>query len=434
MRLLSGMLLAVWALASAASPVEVTGLRAWQESDTHTRVVLDLSGAVEHAVFSLHDPERVVVDLRHARLGDTLQMPARSDDGRLQRIRAAPRHGRDLRVVLDLRGRVKPRSFLLPPDGRYPQRLVIDLDEAQAASAPALTVKRAVAHRHTRDVIIAIDPGHGGKDPGARGPNGTREKDVVLAIGRELARLIRLEPGMRPVMTRNRDAYISLRGRIRKARQHKADLFVSVHADAFKDPRARGSSVYVVSERGATSEAARWLAAKENASDLVGGVSLADKNKLLASVLLDLSQTATIEASLNVGGRVLSALKSVGPVHKPWVEQAGFVVLKSPDIPSILVETAFISNPTEERKLQRSSERRQLARAIMQGIRAYFASHPPPGTVLASRRHVISTGETLAGIASRYQVSVDVLRRTNGISGDTVRTGQVLVIPGAGDS
>lgn len=284
-----------------------------------------------------------------------------------------------------------------------------------------------------RDLIIAIDAGHGGVDPGALGPNGAQEKDVVLAIARQLANLVRAEAGMRPVMVRDGDTFVPLRDRVGRARDSKADILISIHADAVNDRKARGSSVYVLSPKGASSEAARWLAEKENASDLVGGVSLDDKDGVLKSVLLDLSQTATIEASLTAGEQVLNHLRDVGRVHRHRVEQAGFVVLKAPDIPSMLVETAFISNPDEEKKLRSSAYQRKVAQAILDGVKAYFRQNAPPGTKVAMwnsmRRHIIARGETLADIADRYGVSVNQLRVTNKISGDRLFVGEVLRIP-----
>ncbi|MCG8378704.1 MAG: N-acetylmuramoyl-L-alanine amidase, partial [Proteobacteria bacterium] len=252
---------------------------------------------------------------------------------------------------------------------------------------------------------------------------------VVLQIARYLTDIINKERGMRAVMIREGDYYMSLRKRIAKARKNKADLFMSIHADAFRDPRVRGSSVYVLSKKGASSEAARWLAETENASDLIGGVSLDDKDDVLASVLLDLSQTASLEASIDIADRVLKGLKSVGKVHKRTVQSAGFAVLKSPDIPSILIETAFISNPDEEKKLLTRKHRHKMADAILVGLRGYFRDFAPEGTLLASRKHIITRGETLSTIAQRYRVSTDTLREYNGLKGDLVRIGQTISIP-----
>jgi len=419
--------------ACVAADVRVENVRMWPAPD-HTRVVFDISGPVEHALFSLEDPERVVVDLRDARLGLRPPVPD-ADDKLLAGIRSARRNASDLRVVLDLKRAVRPRSFLLKPNTSYGHRLVIDLyarepeDRASAAARarPALPAP-------LRDVVVAIDAGHGGEDPGAVGRGGTREKDVVFAVARTLEALIKRERGMRAVMIRKGDYYVGLRRRMRIARDHKADLFVSIHADAFRDPRVSGSSVYVISRNGASSEAARWLAEHENAADLVGGVRLDDKDDLLASVLLDLSQTATLSASVDVATKVLHRLKGLGKTHKPRVERAGFVVLKSPDIPSILVETAFISNPDEERKLRTRSHREAMARAIMEGIREYFDKNAPPGTLLAAREHVIAKGETLSGIASRYGVPLDSLRSVNGIDGELIQVGTTLKIPAPRDS
>jgi len=428
-------LLIVCSAAALAEEVQVGRVRMWQAPE-HTRLVFDVSGPVEHTLFRLANPERVVIDMRNARL-----VPADGDlsleNSFLKGMRSAPRNGDDLRVVLDLKRQLQPKSFLLKPNREYGHRLVIDLYDPGAEQS---TVKDpsgplADAPQPPRDVVIAIDAGHGGEDPGARGRRGTREKDVVLQIARHLADLVRQEKGMQPVLIRDGDYYLGLRKRMEKARSHKADLLISIHADAFRDARAKGASVYVLSRSGATNEAARWLAESENASDLVGGVSLDDKDDLLAKVLLDLSQTGTIEASLDVGSDVLVSLKQVVEAHKHRVQQAGFVVLKSPDIPSILVETAFISNPHEERKLRDPRHQQRMAKAMMAGIRSYFARHAPPGTLLAEHReHVIARGDTLSEIAEQYQVSLASLRAANGIEGDQLKVGQVLRIPGVEDS
>lgn len=394
-----------------AAPVVVQGMRLWTAPD-NTRVVLDLSGPAEHQLLTLSGPDRVVIDLRDARMQSGVT--AQGNQGVIKGLRTGIRAGRDLRVVLDLAGKVKPRSFYLKPDGTNGHRIVVDLRGAMPASASMPPVERAIAAKPAvdtaptetamrapaapakpvktartegrgRELIVAIDAGHGGKDVGARGPSGTHEKDVVLAIARKLAALVDSEPGMRPVLVRDGDDFIRLRDRMTKARAQGADLFVSIHADAFDDHRARGSSVFVLSERGASSEMARILADQENAADLVGGVSLNDKDELLKSVLLDLSQAASIEASMSVADNVLGELKQIGNVHKSRVQQAGFMVLKSPDVPSILVETAFISNPAEERQLRDARHQQRLAQAILKGIRVYFRENPPPGTVMASR-------------------------------------------------
>ena len=418
-------------LAHSASPTRIEEVRIWAGPE-NTRVVLDISHPVEHTLFTLRNPDRVVIDLHSGALDQNrVRLPAGM--GHVQRLRSANQKNGDVRVVLDLKRPVQPASFYAKPNDTYGHRLVVDL-KVPGAVVPVKTVSRAGG----RDVIVAIDPGHGGEDPGARGRAGTYEKNVVLAISRALKRKIDAEPGFTAVLTRDGDYFLTLRQRIDKARQYKADMFVSVHADAFKDKRARGSSVYVLSSRGASDEAARWLAERENAADLVGGVSLDDKDDVLASVLLDLSQSATISASMKVGDDVIGELADVGRVRRSKVQHAGFVVLKSPDIPSILVETAFISNPQEEQKLKDPTQQHLLAQAIMEGVRSYFRDSPPNGTLLASNRspkrsqsvtHTITRGDTLSEIATRYNISVRRLRSVNGIKGDKIRIGQVLTIP-----
>ena len=371
-----------------------------------------------------------MIDIKHGNIKKSIQRQ-HVNGGVLKDMRSALRANGVLRVVLDLDQKAKPKSFLLQPNQAYGYRLVVDLE--QSMRKEPVKARRDDHARGPRPVIIAIDAGHGGEDPGAHGPHGTKEKDVVLAIARQLEKMIRQEPGMMPVMTRDGDYYLSLRERTQKARADKADLFVSIHADAFRDHRVSGSSVYALSQNGASDEAARWLAEKENDSDLIGGVSLDDKDSLLASVLLDLSQTATIEASLDVGSSVLKSLDDLGKLHKHKVQQEGFVVLKSPDIPSILVETAFISNPRDERHLRSTAYQRKIALGILSGIKAYFKRRPPVGTRLATyspRTHVITPGDTLFGIAQRYQISVHTLRSVNHLIRNTdLQVGQTLEIP-----
>ncbi|MEW6354455.1 MAG: N-acetylmuramoyl-L-alanine amidase [Pseudomonadota bacterium] len=372
-----------------AQPVEIKGVRIWPAPD-NTRVVFDLAAPVDYRLARHSGPDRIEIAIGNGRFDKTI--PAFNAKQSFLTKLEAKSFAAGVTITVELKDGVQAKVFALKPNQEYGHRLVLDVfpEKISAASSkPASSGKSAkpdpAPPEPAREIVIAIDAGHGGEDPGARGRHGTLEKDVVLAIARKLEKLVNKEPGMRAVMIRDGDYYVSLRNRINKARAQKADMFISIHADAFFTPDARGSSVYVLSERGATNEAARWLASRENAADLVGGVSLDDKDELLASVLLDLSQTATIEASLDVGANVLEALKQLGHVHKPRVEQAGFVVLKSPDIPSILVETAFISNPREEAKLRDARHQQTLAQAIMNGIYAYFTKHPLPGSILAER-------------------------------------------------
>ena len=389
-------------LAAVAGPVTLQGVRVWSAPD-NTRLVFELSDPVAHSLFTLQNPDRLVIDLKEATLSGRVDTP-RADDRRILQLRHGPRDRKDLRVVLDLKHDVRAKSFLLKPSPPYGHRLVIDLLDkeeaargAEAKAVPVVAAKKGAPTAPARDIVIAIDAGHGGEDPGAIGARGSHEKDVVLSIVRRVERLVRAESGMRPVLTRSGDYYVGLRKRMDIARKHRADLFVSIHADAFEDARARGSSVFVLSERGASSEAARWLAERENAADLVGGVTLEDKDEVLASVLLDLSQTGTRQASLDVAGNVFRELNRLGEVHGPQVQQAGFLVLKSPDVPSMLVETAFISNPDEERRLNNAAHQQLIAEAIMRGIRAYFQKAPPPNTLLAQvqeRQNAIPQDDT----------------------------------------
>lgn len=416
-----------------AQQTSVDGMRFWAAPD-HTRLVFDTSGPVEHTIFTLQNPDRLVIDITDSRLNSAIaDLP--SDDPYIQSIRSGVQQQTTLRVVLDLKQRVKAKSFVLQPNRQYGNRLVVDLFNAAGSEERRESITVEQIESDARDVVIAIDAGHGGEDPGAIGRYGTREKDVVLAVARDLAALLEKEPGIRPVLIRKGDYYLGLRRRIELAREAKADLFISIHADAFRDRRVKGSSVYTLSPRGASSEAARWLAERENSSDLVGGVELKDKDDVLASVLLDLSQTATLQASHEAADRVLRRLGDVSRTHKSNVQRAGFVVLKAPDVPSLLVETAFISNPEEEGNLKDPAHQQRIAHSIMEGIRDYFHANPPPGTWLARnhappRRHVINRGDTLTMIARQYQVSVRSLRDANDLTGDQLRVGQVLEIPG----
>ncbi len=441
--LLTGLIFLLAGQGVAFAGADFLSVRLWAAPD-HTRVVFDTSGPVSHRLFTLPDPHRLVVDVPAAQAPAAIQ----ASGGVVKGIRAAKNTPDTLRIVLDLTQAAKPTSFALTPSGQYGHRLVIDL-YPEAVSAAATSAAMAPAKpgvnktvvsppAQARDLVIAIDAGHGGDDPGAVGRSKTREKDVVLAIARRLASLVEKEPGMRPVLIREGDYYVGLRQRIDKARKHKADLFISIHADGFKDHRASGSSVYVLSRRGASSEMARVLAARENAADLVGGVSLDDKDDLLREVLLDLSQTATLEASFSVADNMLGELTRISKTHKSSVQQAGFVVLKSPDIPSILVETAFISNPAEEKKLRDAKHQQQLANAMLRGIRDYFGKHPPPGTLVArknaTRQYVVKRGDTLSDIAQQFSVSLNELRGYNSLKSDTLRIGDTLRIPPTQDS
>ena len=364
-------------------------------TESGTRVVLDLSAPAKHKAFLLDSPYRVVVDLPKSSL--LPKLPA--GEGVITSMRSGKLPHGGLRLVFEVSGPVTLQTSAATPSRDAGHRLILDIaGPAAAGVAKAVSVVSAVpvapvairpAHAPSdsgRDIVIAVDAGHGGVDPGASGKRGTREKNVVLEIAKALAARINAEPGMKAVLTRDGDYFISLKERTLRARRAKADLFVSVHADAIANPDVSGSSVYVLSDRGASSEAARWLAERENAADLKGGIKLDDKDAVLANVLLDLSQTASISASMVAAENILKSLDQIGEVRKPRVQQAGFVVLKSPDIPSMLVETAFISNKEDERKLSLPAHRAKLANAIFSGIEQYFQGNAPDGTRLAATR------------------------------------------------
>lgn len=392
-RLILGAMLAVLPgvmAVAAPAPARLDAVRLEQAGDG-LRLHLDLSRSAAHQFFTLDSPRRAVIDLAATRAVERLRLPAAT--GAIRTLRTGPRPRQGLRVVVELNGAAPVR--LRAANGRAgyvleigPIRGDAQPDASPAASEEPVRPVRAVhaPSESGRDIVIAIDAGHGGIDPGAIGKGGTREKDVVLHIARDLAARINREPGMRAVLVREGDYFLAHRQRMAKARAAKADMFVSIHADSVGNATVSGSSVYILSTKGASDEQARWLAERENAADLKGGISLDDKDNTLASVLLDLSQSASITSSMQAAERVLRTLNTVNEVRKPKVQQAGFLVLKSPDIPSMLVETAFISNPGDERRLRQDGYRQKLAEAIFRGVHDYFADYPPEGTLFAARR------------------------------------------------
>ena len=425
-----------WVLASVltVSAADVNAVRLWRAPD-HTRLVLDLSEAAEFSTLSLDNPERFVIDLSQSRLTASLNaLPLEGTP--LSGVRSGIRQGADLRLVFDLSASVRTSVFLLPPNDPTGHRVVIDLFDKTSTEEPE-PVLSVESLESRRDIVIAIDPGHGGEDPGALGPGGLREKTVVLQIARRLENQLAKIPGFKPMLVRTGDYYVSLKNRRDKARALEADLFVSIHADAFREKSARGASVYALSTRGATSTTAQYLADTENAADLVGGVELAEMDPMLAGVLADLSMTGTLDASLNLGALILEQIDGVARLHKKRVEQAGFAVLKSPDVPSLLIETGFISNPGEAERLATPAYQDKMARAIRRGIQSWFARQPPPGTLLAWQREqggrevTIAAGDTLSEIAERYGVTVASIKTNNGLSRDVIYVGQTLVIPEA---
>ena len=386
-------LIALPSVTSAATHLQKAELKS--ASADSVQLVLGLSAAAVPKVFSLDSPDRVVIDLPATKLASSTRMPPVA--GPVKSIRSGVQDRHTLRLVLELDRALSPQVT------SRGNQLVISLGSA-APAQPAAPVAVRAAHAPAdegRDIIVAIDAGHGGQDPGASGATGTREKDVVLAITRALARRIDAEPGMKAYLTRDDDRFIPLRERMSLARKARADIFVSVHADSIRNRDVSGSSVYVLADRGASSEAARWLAEQENAADLKGGVSLGDKGDQLAAVLLDVSQSASIGSSVFAAERVLAQLDRVGTIRKTEVQRAAFVVLKSPDIPSMLVETAYISNPAEERKLRTAAHQQAVADAIFNGVREHFRISPPDGSLFARQRESRRGASTIiAGSAS----------------------------------
>ena len=370
----------------------ILAVRVWPARD-YSRVTLEYREPIAFTHQVVKNPERLVVDLEGVEFNSVLQsLPSKisETDPYIKLIRAGRNKPGVVRLVIELKSEIQPQVFMLKPVGEYGHRLVLDLyptvaddpllallEKLEAPAEKSQSKGPQQEPQITRMVTIVLDPGHGGEDPGAIGRGGSQEKNVTLQVARRLKARIDAEPNMRSMLTRDGDFFIPLHQRVQKARRVQADLFVSVHADAFIKPTARGSSVFVLSENGASSSAARWLAQRENAADLIGGVNLDVKDPHLARTLLDLSQTATLNDSLKLGKAVLGELGGVNTLHKPHVEQAGFAVLKAPDIPSILIETAFISNPDEERRLNDDAYQEKMAEAILRGIKGYFAKNPP---------------------------------------------------------
>lgn len=380
-----------------AMAAELRDLRLWDAPDS-TRVVFDVSDAVTHKVFTLGNPERVVIDINGLSQQSMDRVNRVAGKGSIQRVRSGPRDN-GIRVVLEVTEPVSTKSFNLTPTDEYGHRLVVDLAHI---NAPVVSVPEPVVAPNStmrlqdKPIVIVVDAGHGGEDPGARGATGLLEKDVALAVARRLAKSINAQPGMRAVLTRDGDYYLGLRERVNIARKHQADMFVSVHCNAFTRRDLRGTAVYVLSNRGATSEHARWLAQKENAADLVGGVDLHGKDNELAAVLIDLSQSATMEASFDVGSRILRSMGDINVLQKSDVQQAGFAVLKAPDIPSVLVETAFITNPHEEKLLASKEYQDKLAASILDGIHGYFQSYRPKQQIVEATPRLQKVGQSSA--------------------------------------
>ena len=431
-----------------SAPITVSAVR-YSASSEHNRMVFDVTGILKYKLFKLDNPPRLVIDILNAKTVKPLPQPA-GDNHLITQLRVGAHDQAGARIVADLTNEVTVKSFQLEPNKQYGQRLVIDIygsrnaaNKNQPAKAIQASVKkntvtsnasksitlpaRVQSFEKPADIVIAIDAGHGGKDPGAIGVHKTKEKDVVLAIAKKLANFVDASPGMKSFMVRRGDDFVPLRERMKKARNAKADVFVSIHADALDNRNIKGATVYTLSSGGALREARVW-AQRKNQTELVSGIDLREQDTMLASVLLDLSQSATLEASDTVAGYIFSHLKENGPVLRQKVQKKSYMVLKSPDIPSVLVETAFISNPDEEQKLRTSAFQTRTARSIFNGIRDYFASRRLPAMQAADRSHKIIRGETLSEIAHQYGVSVQVIREINNLSGNHIQAGQVLTI------
>ena len=419
-----------------------------------TSLFITIDGSFTHKLFTLNHPDRVVIDLKGTQLAVNLNK-INVTNSLIQKIRSGKPNAETLRLVFDVTKKVQVRTTPWQSHGLKIDLTADESSDVKSSVKNKLLIKNSSAYqnrtvrvsqepikvlhspsRRLRDVVVVLDAGHGGKDPGARGPRRSQEKDVVLAITLKLKKMIDKQPGMRAVLTRSGDYYVGLRQRLDIAREYNGDIFVSIHADAFNNPHSNGASVFALSQRGATSEAARWLAEKENYSEL-GGVNLGDlddQNGVVRSVLIDLSQTATINAGLKIGDGVLRQLDNFTRLHNNNVEQARFVVLKSPDIPSILIETGFISNPREERNLTSYAYQMRLSKAIFNGIKGYFWENPPHGTrieaMTSSHFHVVKAGETLPRIADQYHVSLAALQVMNNLGTmSRPRPGQKIVIP-----
>lgn len=415
---------------------QLDSVRIWAAPES-TRVVFDLTQAPKYDSFTLTGPDRLVVDIQDT--GAKVNLDKIANNSKIiKKIRfsSPPKKG-ILRLVMDLTKPVKSSLFTLPPTAPYGNRLVVDLENVDGGSSTGQTVSRS-ANQSSRDIVVAIDAGHGGEDPGSIGPSGMHEKRVVLEIAKRLARKVDATPGMRAVMTRTGDYFVNLNKRSELARNSKADLLISIHADAFTSPQPSGASVWVLSMRRANSEIGRWLEQKEKHSELLGGageiIQNTDSEQYLAMTLLDMSMNSSMAISHSIAGDILRDLDTITHLHKRNPESASFAVLKSPDIPSILVETGFISNPGEERLLSNGNHQEKLANAIYKGVLRYFEGNPPADSLMAKTsnvKHSVKRGESLSIIAQRYSVSVSSIKQANNLKSDVVRIGQKLVIPRA---
>ena len=401
-------------------------------SNDDSRIVIDLHEKSSSNIFSLENPDRLVIDLKNTKLKKGFKLSTYPRES-IRNIRFSEGNGSQLRLVIDLSSTFKYSYFNLPKGTLYDHRLVVDL-KSNDSPIKNNSVQHSVAERK---VVVVIDPGHGGKDPGAIGPSKIYESNVVLAISLRLAEYINRTTDMKAVLTRDDDTFIVLRDRMKMGRESKADLFLSIHADALDNPRVKGASVYTLSLKGASDEAARVFAERENAYSSISEVAISNMDKDAVSLLTDLSQNFSMKASKEAAGIILNELSKVGSIRKKKVQEAGFAVLKSPDVPSVLIETTYISNPNEEARLNSRSYQDKLARAIFEGTRQYFFINPPKNTILANRiksgsrviSYRVKRGDTLSEIAELYGIRLSTLKSFNGISGNMIRINQTLQIP-----
>lgn len=444
-------MLAILLTPVAVNAGDIQDMRIWRSPD-YTRVVFEVDSQVEYSVFVLDNPHRVVIDISRSRMRADIS-DLDMQDSPIVSVRSGVRNERDTRIVLDVSGPVNPSSFTLPPNAEFGDRLVVDLYDLntpvpavapQRETSPAVTQPAVAASR--RHIVVAIDAGHGGDDPGAIGYDGRiREKDVALAIARAVYDRLKATPGFEPVMIRQGDYYVRLQQRPQLARQNRADIFLSIHADSFSSSRAEGVTVYALSQSTAEDENIRRVTEKENSADLLGGVSgdtsLRHFEDDLALTLLDLSMAWSIEQSVAAGSYILNSMGTVARLRRDTPQQGNLWVLRSPDIPSLLIETGYLSNPNEARRLTTPDYQRRLGDSIVQGVMNYFWERPPEGTLLAwqkannqgpDRDYVVARGDSLSMIAQRHNVGLTQLRAANNLRGDTIQVGQRLSIPGGG--
>ncbi len=410
---------------------QIKGVRFWQDPEK-TRLVFDVNQKINYKLFALESPHRLVIDFKDTQLKvnlNNVDIPKALVKG----IRSS-KNKQKLRIVIDLANGVTAKDFTLKPYQNYGHRLVVDLKDKNAKKTVIKTAESAIREKN-RDIVIAIDAGHGGEDPGAIGKRGTHEKNVTLEVAKRLAKKINKQRGFKAFLTRSGDYYVGLEARTRLARKNKADLLVSLHADGFTDPRVKGASVWVLSTKGANTEMGKWLEQREKSSDMLGGVeSLQNKDPLVAQVLIDLSMHYSVGESIKAGEQVRKQLRANMPkMHGKGLRKAAFVVLRMPDIPAMLVEMAFISNPQEEKLLNTAKQQNKIVNSVFKGVTQYFKTNPPEGTLLANldsiKSHKVARGDTLSEIAQAYGVSMTQLKKHNKLASSQLKIGQVLTIP-----